>query len=88
MPRQNSSLGDTLLKLPWWVSAALGLITFAADDVYPLQLSVAPELATAIDEQTTTKLAHLLNIRSHQVFDLEKEIGYLKARLLDHGIEP
>jgi len=65
-----------------------GLITFAADDVYPLQLSVAPELATAIDEQTTTKLAHLLNIRSHQVFDLEKEIGYLKARLLDHGIEP
>ena len=65
-----------------------GLIAFAADDIYPLQATLAPELATAIGEQTTAELAQLLNIRSRQVFDLEKEVGYLTARLLDHGIEP
>lgn len=65
-----------------------GLVAFAAGDIYPLQMTVAPELATAIGEQTTAELAQLLNIRSRQVFDLEKEIGYLTARLLDHGIQP
>lgn len=30
MPRRNESFGDLLLKLPWWVSACLGLVTFAA----------------------------------------------------------
>ena len=65
-----------------------GLVTFAAGDIYPLQMTVAPELATAIGEQTTAELAQLLNIRSRQVFDLEKEVGYLTARLLDHGIQP
>ena len=63
------------------------LITFAADDIYPLRVTIAPELASAIGEQTTAELAQLLNIRSRQVFDLEKEVGYLTARLLDHGIE-
>ena len=63
------------------------LIMFAADDIYPLRVTIAPELASAIGEQTTAELAQLLNIRSRQVFDLEKEIGYLTARLLDHGIE-
>jgi restriction system protein len=29
MRRQNESFGETLLKLPWWVSAALGIIAFA-----------------------------------------------------------
>jgi restriction system protein len=28
MPRQNESFGDLLLKLPWWVSAALGVLAF------------------------------------------------------------
>jgi len=65
-----------------------GLISFAAGDIYPLQMTVAPELATAIGEQTTAELAQLLNVRSRQVFDLEKEIGYLSARLLDNGIQP
>ena len=65
-----------------------GLITFAAGDIYPLQMTVAPGLATAIGDQTTAELAQLLNIRSRQVFDLEKEVGYLTARLHDHGIQP
>ena len=65
-----------------------GLITFAAGDIYPLQAKLAPELAAAIDEQTTAELAQLLNFRSRQVFDLEKEVGYLTARLHDHGIQP
>lgn len=30
MRRQNESFGDLLLKLPWWVSAALGMIAFAS----------------------------------------------------------
>jgi restriction system protein len=30
MPRQKQSNADLLLKLPWWVSAALGILTFAA----------------------------------------------------------
>lgn len=29
MPRQNESFGEILLKLPWWVSAALGIVAFA-----------------------------------------------------------
>lgn len=29
MRRQNESFGELLLKLPWWVSAALGIIAFA-----------------------------------------------------------
>ncbi len=64
-----------------------GLITLAAGDVYPLHYSIATELATTVDEQTTAKLARLLNIRSRQVFDLQREIGFLTARLRDHGIE-
>jgi GT2 family glycosyltransferase len=65
-----------------------GLITFTAGDIYPLQMTVAPELATAIGAETTAELAQLLNTRSRQVFDLEKEVGYLTARILDHGIQP
>jgi restriction system protein len=30
MPRQNEPLGQLLLKLPWWVSALLGFLAFAA----------------------------------------------------------
>lgn len=29
MPRQRESIGELLLKMPWWVSASLGLLTFA-----------------------------------------------------------
>lgn len=29
MPRQHESFGNLLLKLPWWVSAVLGVLTFA-----------------------------------------------------------
>ncbi|MSO48228.1 MAG: glycosyltransferase family 2 protein [Thermoleophilia bacterium] len=65
-----------------------GLIAFAAGDIYPLQMTLAPELATALGEQTTAGLAQLLNVRSRQVFDLEKEIGYLTARVLDHEAQP
>jgi hypothetical protein len=48
----------------------------------------AEELAVASDINDPVSVARLLNVRSHQVFDLEKEIGYLSSRLLDHGIEP
>jgi GT2 family glycosyltransferase len=64
------------------------LIRLVSDDVYPLSLHVAPELAIVPGEITLEELARLLNIRSRQVFDLEKEIGYLTAKLLDNGIEP
>jgi restriction system protein len=30
MSRQNESFGELLLKLPWWVSAALGIAAFAS----------------------------------------------------------
>ena len=46
------------------------------------------ELAVAREISDPASIARMLNVRSHQVFDLEKEIGYLTARLLDHGIEP
>jgi hypothetical protein len=30
MPRQKESNAELLLKVPWWVSAALGVLAFAA----------------------------------------------------------
>src|SRR4051794_8054970 len=30
MARQNESFGELLLKLPWWVSASLGILLFSA----------------------------------------------------------
>lgn len=30
MPRQNESFGEFLVKMPWWVSASLGVLAFGA----------------------------------------------------------
>jgi GT2 family glycosyltransferase len=64
------------------------LLWVDSGEIYPLVMRCAEELAVVGDITDPTSLARLLNIRSHQVFDLEKEIGYLTARLLDNGIQP
>lgn len=65
-----------------------GLLSVGSGEIYPLVMRCAEELAVARDISDPASIARMLNVRSHQVFDLEKEIGYLTARLLDHGIEP
>jgi GT2 family glycosyltransferase len=64
------------------------LISLASSDIYPVRFSLAPELGTVIPSEAATGIAELLDIRSRQIFDLEKEVGYLTCRLLDNGIEP
>jgi GT2 family glycosyltransferase len=64
-----------------------GLIRLASGDVYPLSLEIDAALAT-VHGCDAPDLARLLNIRSRQIFDLEKEVGALSAKLLDHGIDP
>jgi GT2 family glycosyltransferase len=70
------------------VYAEDGLITVESSDVYPVRFSVTPELGTVPSSEAANGIAELLDIRSRQVFDLEKEVGYLTCRLLDKGIEP
>ncbi len=65
-----------------------GLLWVDSGEIYPLVMRCAEELAIVGEINDPVSVARLLNTRSHQVFDLEKEIGYLSARLLDHGIEP
>ena len=65
-----------------------GLLWVDSGEIYPLVMRCSEELAVARDISDPASIARMLNVRSHQVFDLEKEIGYLTARLLDHGIEP
>jgi GT2 family glycosyltransferase len=65
-----------------------GLLWVDSGEIYPLVMRCSEELAVARDISDPASIARILNVRSHQVFDLEKEIGYLTARLLDHGIEP
>jgi hypothetical protein len=65
-----------------------GLLSVDSDDIYPVRITLAPELGTAITRDVDSGLAKLLEIRSRQVFDLEKEIGHLTCQLLDNGIEP
>jgi GT2 family glycosyltransferase len=81
----------------WSTSAVRDELNVYADDellwvdsgeIYPLVMRCSEELAVARDISDSASIARMLNVRSHQVFDLEKEIGYLTARLLDHGIEP
>jgi GT2 family glycosyltransferase len=81
----------------WSTSAVRDELNVYADDellwvdsgeIYPLVMRCSEELAVARDISDPASIARMLNVRSHQVFDLEKEIGYLTARLLDHGIEP
>ncbi len=80
--------GSKIVRDELQVYADDGLIRVDSDDVYPLQISCAVELAIGAELTQDVELARLLSIRSRQVFDLEKEIGYLTARLQDHGIEP
>ncbi len=80
--------GSKIVRDELQVYADDGLIRVDSDDVYPLQISCAVELAIGTEVTSDVELARLLSIRSRQVFDLEKEIGYLTARLQDHGIEP
>lgn len=65
-----------------------GLISVESSDIYPVRFSLAPELGTAPPSEVAIGVAELLDIRSRQIFDLEKEVGYLTCRLLDNGIEP
>ena len=65
-----------------------GLISVDSSDTYPVHFSFAPELAIVNSDAVSAGIADLLDIRSRQVFDLEKEVGYLTCRLLDYGIEP
>lgn len=65
-----------------------GLITVESGEIYPLVLRCAEELAVIGDINDRESIAALLNTRSHQVFDLEKDVGYLMGRLLDNGVEP
>ena len=87
----------TLFMSRWAEKARRDELNIYADDdllwvdsgeIYPLVMRCAEELAIASDINDPVSVARLLNVRSHQVFDLEKEIGYLSSRLLDHGIEP
>ena len=64
------------------------LLWVDSGEIYPLVMRCSEDLAVARDIGDPASIARMLNVRSHQVFDLEKEIGYLTARLLDHGIEP
>jgi GT2 family glycosyltransferase len=68
------------------IYASDGLISVQSGDVYPLKIVCAPELAELAFQGHDSELARLLGIRSRQVFDLEKDLGYLMARLLDHGV--
>lgn len=64
-----------------------GLLRIDADDIYPLTVAVDPLLGVP-KAGLPDDISRLLNIRSRQVFDLEKDVGRLAAQLLDHGIEP
>jgi GT2 family glycosyltransferase len=64
-----------------------GLLRIAADDIYPLTITIDPLLGVS-ESGGTDAIGRLLNVRSRQVFDLEKDVGRLAAQLLDHGIEP
>lgn len=92
-PDSNRSVFDArwgcnIVRDELQVYADDGLLRMDSDDVYPLQISCAVELAIGTKVTSDVELARLLSIRSRQVFDLEKEIGCLTARLQDHGIEP
>ena len=65
-----------------------GLIVMHSDDVYPLHVTVDPLLASSPQVSAAAALCALLDTRSRQVFDLQKEVGRLSARLLDLGVEP
>ena len=85
--RFRATWGDAIVRDELAVYAADGLIRLSADDVYPLVLEVAPELAIAAPAQTG-RLAELLSIRSRQVFDLISDNDALRSRLLDEGDRP
>ena len=65
-----------------------GLLWVNSGEIYPLELRCAAELAVTGDITDPSALVGLLNIRSRQVFDLEKDVGRLLALLLDNGIDP
>jgi GT2 family glycosyltransferase len=58
-----------------------GLLRVVPGDLYPLELSVDPLLATTDAEGTTLRAFQLLSMRSRQVFDLLKENTILRVRL-------
>ena len=65
-----------------------GLLWVDSGEIYPLVMRCAEELAVVGDINDTASLAALLNVRARQVFDLEKDVGYLMSLLLDNGIDP
>jgi GT2 family glycosyltransferase len=65
-----------------------GLLWVDSGEIYPLVMRCAEELAVVGEINDTASLAALLNVRARQIFDLEKDVGYLMALLLDHGIDP
>jgi hypothetical protein len=80
--------GDTVAPDEFAYYVEDNLIAVTSDDVYPLQFAIDPLLGQSWNDETSLLVSRLLNTRSRQVFDLQKRIGYLTARLLDHGIEP
>ncbi len=60
-----------------------GLIEIELSDVYPLQMTVSPLLATVEVDAVMPQVFTLLGIRSRQVFDLLKENTVLRSRLGD-----
>ena len=65
-----------------------GLLWVDSGEIYPLVMRCAEELAVVGEINDRASLAALLNIRARQIFDLEKDVGYLMSLLLDHGIDP
>jgi GT2 family glycosyltransferase len=65
-----------------------GLLWVDSGEIYPLVMRCAEELAVVGDINDTASLAALLNVRARQIFDLEKDVGYLMSLLLDNGIDP
>lgn len=65
-----------------------GLLWVDSGEIYPLVMRCAEELAVVGDINDRASLAALLNIRARQIFDLEKDVGYLMSLLLDNGIDP
>jgi GT2 family glycosyltransferase len=81
--RFNERWNDRIHRDELAIYAADGLLRVEAADVYPLAVHVAPELGAVVDSTIAHRFGDLLNTRSRQVFDLEKEIGALAAELLD-----
>ena len=64
-----------------------GLISIGYSDLYPLELSVSPLLATVNRSGEDAAAFDLLGVRARQVFDLLKENTVLRVRLGETELE-